>query len=444
MNAVAASRMAVPAILLAAFLGAAQAAGTLTLGEAMQRALERNPALKSHELEVEKQELEKEVARGQRLPRVDLNAGYTRHAYPTLVTPIREAGTFPALDRNIASIGVALSMPLYTGGRLVAGESLAQHNRDAAAHALRSAGQDLLFNVTATYTKALHLRDLQKAAQARIRALEAEEAYLVRRLAEGRAAKLELTRLQTQLSQARHDLLAIEQGERDALTLLAALLGESGRLPQLSDLTPISTVPAASAEEALARARRQHPELLRARSLEKAASANVDIAKGEQRPQLSLVASAQESAAAGDWDAYSSGQLGVQLAVPLFDGSIRKNRVAQARLERRKSELLVAQAADQVSSEVLQAAGAVDESRARLGVAAQGEREADEALAIETLRYQQGESTVTDLLGAEAALWSARVNRLQASYDAVASDARLLRATGELSPASFTSQGVSR
>ncbi len=438
------SRSTLSAILLGICVGAAQAAETLTLSQAMERAAAANPAIRSHEAELDRQELGKEIARGQRLPKVDLSAGYTSHAYPTLVTPIRRAGVFPPLDRDIANIGIALSVPLYTGGRLIAGESLAQHNRDAAAYALRSAGQDLLFNVAATYTKALYLRDLQKAVQARIRALETEQAHLARRLAEGRAAKLELVRLQTQLSQARHDLLATEQGERDALTLLAMLLGESGKLPPLADASPIPAAPALSAGEALARARRQHPDLLRAQSLEKAASNNVDIARSEQRPQLSLVANAQESAAAGAWDGYSSGQIGVQLSIPLFDGSIRKNRVAQARLERRKSELLAAQTADQITAEVEQAAGALTESRARLEVAAQGEREAEEALRIETVRYAAGESTVTDLLGAEAALWSARVNRLQASYDIAASHARLLRATGELSPASFTSQGISQ
>lgn len=428
------------AMLLGVCINYVQAAETLTLGQAMVRALAANPAIKSHEVEVQKQELETEIARGQRLPKLDLSAGYANYAYPTLVTPIRQAGVFPPLDRNIANIGIAFSVPLYSGGRLVAGESLAEHNREAAGHALRSAGQDLLFNVTATYTKALHLRDLQKAVQARVQTLETEERHLSQRLAQGRAAKLELIRLQTQLSQARLDLLVIEQGERDALTLLATLLGEPAKLPPLADVAPTLAALPDSREEALARAARQRPELRRAQALERAASSNVDIARSEQRPQLSLLASAQETAGADEWHWYGAGQIGVQLTIPLFDGSIRKNRVAQARLERRKSELLVAQTADQVMSDLEQASGAVTEGRARLEVARQGEREADEALRIETVRYSAGESTVTDLLGAEAALWSARVNRLQAGYDVVASHARLLRATGELSPASFASQ----
>jgi len=424
------------AILFAVCVGSSQAADQLTVRQAMDRALAANPSLRSQAIELRKQELEKEIARGQHWPKVDLNAGYTRYAYPSLVTPIREAGVFPPLDRDVAYLGLALSMPLYAGGRLVAGDSLAEHGRQAAEHGLRGAGQDLLFNVAAAYTKALHLRDLQDSARARIKALEAEEVHVSRRLAQGRAAKLELIRLQTQLSQARHDLLAIEQGERDALSLLAALLGESRELPPLAGVALSRVSLPASREDALAKAMRARPELLRARALSEVATDKVNIARGEQRPQVNLVARTQESAG-GDLKGYSDAMIGVQVSIPLFDGSIRGNRLAQADLERRRSELLVEETANELASEVERAFGAVSESRARQGVADQGEREAVEAQRIETARYQAGESTMTDLLSAEAALWSARVNRLQAGYDVIVSQARLLRAIGELSAQDF-------
>ncbi len=425
------------AALLGVLASHAQASEALTLPQALEQALAANPAIHSHELDVQTQALEKEIATGRRLPRLDLTSSVTRYAYPTTVTPIREAGVFPPLDRDIASVGLALAVPLYSGGRLTAGISLAEHNLEAAAQTLRGAGQDLMFNVASTYTKALHLRDLQRAVAARVQTLETEQALLLRRLDEGRAARLELVRLQTQLSQARHDFLAARQGEQDALTLLATLLGSPSTLPNLADIAPTVVKLPDSRDEALARAARQRPELQRAQALERAAVSNVQIAASERLPQVSLVASAQETAGAGEWKGYGGGQIGVLVSVPIFDGSISKNRVAQARLEVGKSQLRIRQTADAIVSEVEQAVGAFGESRGRLQVAAQGEREADEALRIEMVRFSAGESTVTDLLASEAALWAARVNRLQAGYDVVVSQARLLRSIGELSPESF-------
>lgn len=411
----------------------------LSLDQAMQRALAANPAIQSQHLEVQKQGLETDIAKARHLPKVDLSGDYTRSAHPSLVTPISQAGVFPPLDRDVASVGVSLNLPLYAGGKLVAGESLAEHRREAAVEALRGAGQDLLFNVTATFTKALHLRDLQGSARARIRTLETEEKHIAQRLAQGRVAKLDLIRLQTQLSQARHDLLAITQGERDALSLLATLLAAPGPLPPLADLAPTRVSLPETRDAALDRAMHQRPELRRARSLVKAAADQVDIAKGEQRPQISLIAKAQENAG-GDWRGYSDARIGVQVTIPVFDGSIRRNRIAQADLEQRRSALLVEQTRNELTAEVEQSIGAVTEGRARLAVAGQSEREAEEALRIESARYESGESTVTDLLGAETALWAARVNRLQAGYDVTTSQARVLRAIGELTPEGFQPQ----
>lgn len=431
----------VPRMLLALVLlggSAAHAADTLSLPQALTRAVEANPAILQQQTEVEKQSLEQRVARSQRLPRVDLNADYTRYAYSTLITPIRSPGVFPPMDRDVANIGLALSLPLYSGGKLVAGEALATHNREAAVQSLRASEQDLLFNVVATYTKALHFRELGKVLDARIKALQQQEKDITLRLEQGRAARLDLIRLQTQLSQARYDKVSVTQGEADARTLLAALMGETGPVAPLADLDATAPALPETADAALARALAQRPDLRRLDAMGLAAEQKTAIARGERLPQVNLTAKAQESSG-GDWTGYEDWNLGLRLTLPVFDGDIRKHRVEQATLEQRQMRLQRDDAHNRIVSEVEQAFGALTESRARLDFATQGEAEAREALRIETLRYHNGESTITDLLGAEAALWSATANRLQAGYDITVSQARLLRAMGELAPDSFKS-----
>ncbi len=412
------------------------AADPLPLWEAMARAAQSNPVIKSQQAEVSRQTLEQDIARGQRLPKVDLDAAYTRHAYPSLITPIRETGVFPPMDRDVANIGLALSLPLYHGGKLVAGEALAAHNREASVQVLRAGGQDLLFNVVATYTKALHFRQLGQVLDSRIKALQREEKDINLLIREGRAARLDLIRLQTQLSQARYDKVSVTQGEKDALSLLAALLGESAPAPVLSDLGMTAPDLPASPEAALSRAMQQRPDLLKLDAMGRAAQQKTAIARGERLPQVDLVARAQESTGS-DWKGYDDSQIGVQLSLPLFDGAIRRRRVEQAGIEQRQNTLLQEDARNRIVSEVEQAYGALTESRARLDAATQGETEASEALRIETLRYHSGENTITDLLGAESALWSATASRLQAGYDITVSQARMLHATGELTPDSF-------
>jgi TolC family type I secretion outer membrane protein len=422
-------------LIVAITVAPAYGADALSLTDAMNRALTANPAFRSREADVKKQELEKTIARGARLPQLEATATYTRNAYPSLVTPIRQAGVFPPLDRDVGTAGIDLRLPLYAGGKLVATEALADHSREAAEHALRSAGQDLLFNVVTTYTKALQFRHLAAALERRIAALSSEDSATRLRLEHGRATRLDLARLQTQLSQARHDLSTVKQGERDTLALLAALLGESAKLPPLVDAGEATMPMPASEAEALARAG-QRPEILAQEAEGRAAIDKVRMAEAERKPQVSLVARVQESAGS-DWKGYDDGRIGVQLSLPLFDGGIRRGRVDQARAERERNRLLLQETLNQVTVEIQQSYGGLGEARSRLAVARQGEQEAQEALRIEQLRYQNGESTVSDLLGAETALWNAVVSRLQAGYDIATHQARLLRSVGELTPASF-------
>lgn len=370
-------------ILLLSAGKAAFATESLSLWEAMERAARFNPAIKSQQGEIDRQTLEQDVARSQHLPTIDLRADYTHHAYPNLVTPIREAGVFPPLDRDIASIGLALSLPLYSGGKLVAGEALAAHDREVSVQALRAGGQDLMFNVVATYTKALHFRQMGKVLNARIVALQQEERDIGLRIQQGRAAPLELIRLQRQLSQARYDKVSVNKGERNALALLAALLGDSGALPVLPELEATAPQPA------LDRSLQQHPDLLRLEAMDKAAQQKTAIA------------------------------------------------LEQASFEERQNTLQQEDTGNRIASEVGQVFGALSEARARLELATQSESAASEVLRIETLRYHSGENTITDLLGAESTLWSATASRLQAGYDITVSEARLLRAIGELGPGSF-------
>lgn len=412
------------------------ASNLMSLWEAMEKAAQANPAIKSQQIEVSRQTLEQDIAHNQHMPKVDLSAAYTRYAYPSFVTPIREAGIFPPMDRDITNIGLALSMPLYSGGKLVAGEALAAHNREISAQMLRAGGQDLLFNVVATYTNALHLRELGKALDARIRALQQEEKDTDLRIQQGRAARLELIRLRTQLSQARYDKVSVAQGERNALSLLVSLLGEDGPAPALSELKSSPPALPVSVEAALKKGLQQRPDILGLGAKGEAAQEKITIARSERMPQINLVAKAQESAG-GNWKSYDDWQMGVQLSLPIFDGGIRKHKVDQANLEKQQNSLQQEDTRNRITTEIEQAFGALAEAHARLEAAAQGEAEASEALRIETLRYHSGENTVTDLLGAESALWSAKANRLQAGYDITVSQARLLRAIGELAPDSF-------
>ncbi|HSH84550.1 MAG TPA: TolC family protein, partial [Guyparkeria sp.] len=301
--------------------GVADAAQSLTLEAAVSQALHANPTLQAVSLERDATALEPEIARAARYPELELGSSYTHYSDPYLVHPIERPGEFPPLDDDITSVGATLRLPLYAGGRLVAGESLAASLSEGALQQLRDSEQDLVYNVVATYAKALQLRDLYIAEGRRIEGLQAEVEAIQRKLDQGRAARLDVLRVQTRLSQAQFDQGATAQGERDTQGLLAALMGAPPRSWALEELPVVLFEVPGSVETATEVAAREHPRVRQAETDRDAAADRLTIARGERLPEVDLVAETQ-TRRGDDWEGRDDWYVGMTLSVPLFDGGI--------------------------------------------------------------------------------------------------------------------------
>lgn len=432
------ARRAVTAAMLAVLLvtGPARAdEAALDLAAALDAALASNPAHGVRRLEVEKGEQGQRAARGARLPSVDLGASATRYGYPTFVHGIRTLGVFPPLDETIYDYGVALRLPLYTGGRLGQGIALADLGRDIAAERERLGAQELTFNTSSVYLKALHLARLEQAYAARIASLEAQDRRVQLLVQVGRTPRLDALKIGVLLGKARHDRLQIANRRRETVALLYNLMGRDPpeQVPPLTGYVPVAA-PVGTLAELRAQALTGRAELQIAEREVQAGTARVGSARAERLPNLSLAGAWHERAGA-DTDWYDEWNVGVQLSVPLMDGGVRRHRVAEAQIAaeqagQRREETRLA-----VERQVQDAWNAHGEAESRLDVTARSLAEADEALTIEKLRYEQGVSLITDLLGAETALLTAQADRLQAEFDLIIARLDLLRAGGNLDSA---------
>ncbi len=419
-----------------------ETSGTDGIGlfEAMKIALAENPLLKGRSLEMRKGDLGEKIAKSMGLPHLELSGSSFFSEYPTTVVPIREVGVFPPLDTQIKRVELSVTSPIYSGGRIESLYVLARKNREVAAEDYRGLSQDVLFNVVATYGKILHSRHLGKSQEMRIHFLEREEQALKLSLEQGRSARLDLLRLQTQLSQASHDLFVVKQAEADALSQLGVLLGRSEPVMGVREMVPMPDGGSPGeivSEDILG----QNPYVRKAALLTEVSEAKAGVVRGESRPQVEFFGKAMATSGQ-DWDAYDDWQAGIRFNLSLWDGSIQKNRVAQSLLEKEQAQFLATETRNQVLAETREAMGKLGEAQSRLETASRQTREAEEALKIEKLRYEAGETTITDLLGADWNLWTAIANAHQASYDLVIGKALVLRARGELSPDRFAAEST--
>jgi outer membrane protein TolC len=413
---------------------AAEPAPVLTLPQAIHQALAQNPQQISQRLEVDKAGAQQQAAHGAQWPTLEFNAAATRYGYPTFVYSIRELGTFPPLDDTIYDYGVALRLPLYAGGRLTQGVTLADLGKQIALERERLGTQELTYNVSAVYLKVQHLMALEQAYAARILSLEAQAKRVTLLRQVGRAPKLDLLRIQGLLTKARHDRLQIENRRREAWTLLYQLMGEE-RPAQEMPLTHYvaAPVPLSGLEQLRQEAGAQRPEIKIAEQQSAAGAAQEEMARAERRPAVSLVSGYRERSGS-DWQFYDDWNVGVQLSVPLLDGGVRRARVDQAALARQQAHQAMQQTRLEVAKQVQDVWDAQAEAVSRLQVTATSVAEANEALSIEKLKYEQGVGVTTDLLNAESALLTAEADRLQAQFDLIITRFNILRASGALNP----------
>src|ERR1035437_2206707 len=160
-------------------------------------------------------------------------------------------------------------------------------------------------------------------------------------------------------------------------------------------------------------------------------AATIDAAKAAGLPTLSL-SSGFNYTDSNSFDAFHTSALGVTVNIPLFTGFNRTYQVqsAQARLEnqiaaRNAVNLQIALDVWQAYQNLITGTQSVRSSADLVASATESER-------VALGRYKAGAGTVIDLLNAQSALASARLQNIQALYNWYISKATLAQSMGQL------------
>ena len=192
-----------------------------------------------------------------------------------------------------------------------------------------------------------------------------------------------------------------------------------------ADLDPLETtlraeVPAALPAEALA----QRPDLSAQQKQIAAAREQVKAAAAGYWPTLDLSArlgSDYSSLLEPDFDQQffddrTGAQIGLTLAVPLFDRFLTRNNVAQARLRQHDAELALVKLGLQADAEYGQAVEDFLTAQKLIGVTEARLTAAREALAAMEERYRVGAATLVELTDARTQFTDAGYQRVKARF----------------------------
>lgn len=422
-------RLALAALLLAS-LPAAAAAGPLTIDEAIRAAWSTHPLLRASQAQVEASRADADRAGQARLPTLSLVARAVRTDEPMMAFGVRldqgritQADFDPARLNDPAAIGalgggVSLQLPLYMGGRLVAGQRAAGAAADAeqADHARRRLEVAALV-VEAYFGAQAAEQGIQWADDLAAHATETER-FVRERAAQGLALDADLARAVAFRAQADAERAAAVQRRATARSALALLAGAPAGAAELTSPVGALPPPPVAAPEALG----ARPDVQAARLRERAATAGVTAARGALLPSLFAQASAELSRTPDLSEGTAWTSLGLVARWDLSLGDAAAHRAAGARAraaaEARAYRELAA-ARDLSEAEVAESTAGARVRAAEEAVAA-----SESARTLRGARHRQGLLPLTDVLDAEAGLAGARALLLASRVEARLARAR--------------------
>jgi outer membrane protein TolC len=393
----------------------------LTLDAAIQIALQENHYLKSRGLEVKTAAAGQKASRGDLLPQLDAYAGYLRTSNPMLVIPMKEFGGEPppVFTRNHYQAGLSFSLPLYEGGRRWHKVTASDLSKLIAEQQLSFSRQEIIANVTNTFNQVLSFKALENAQLKALNSLKKAQADTQKRLDLGRAAPVEMMKMETQVARQEQDLIHTRQAALRARQGLAVLLGKNPALlnePEGQLTTTIPELPAddkATLETTIA----QRPDIRKTQEEVKLAATEIKLQSGYHLPDIALIGDYGQRTGSGLNDNEEVWSAGINVKFNLYAGGQIKAKVTQAEARLEAAQERLAQQKLTAMAEIVQAESNIEEAGQRIKMADKTIASARETYRIEELKYNTGASTITDSLLAQAAWFEATALKAEAVYE---------------------------
>jgi outer membrane protein TolC len=443
--------------------GSAQRADTvrLSVADAVARVLRESDEIRIGQAQYDVTGAQITQARAAGLPALNLRGSYTqttRNARATIVS-----GSIFGQNYTYTTT-LALSQPIFQGGRIFAGMRAAADARSASRHNLLETRARLTMNAHTAYLDVILAKELVLIQEENATLADARLVQVQQLEKAGRASRYDLLKarvdranLEPSLLQARSNeaLAEIELRQllnypSDAVLVLTNELDTAALRESVSGiLNTVATGPASRssvrAAEATVDARREGVRVARADFLP---TLNVFLNNGYTAlpsssgfPTVWGNTAASHCAPGSDpsrvcqnngW--YPDRSFGVQMAWPLFDGLRTKGSIDLASAQERVARAQLEQAREQVAVEVARAQAEFRRADAVYNTLQQNTAEADEAYRIAELRFERGLGTQLEVNDAQFSLLTARVNAARATIDYYLAAAELARSHGREIP----------
>lgn len=329
-------------------------------------------------------------------------------------------------------VSLTISQPLGPLWSIYHGYKAAEYGEDAAQTQVDQATRDQARNAAVAYFRVLQARASLDTAMQSVEQLQAQ-VDRVRALVDAGAAKhADQLRIEVALASAKQQVSQTRAQLKLARSALAVAINRDPQHPVGAssidgvDLPSLTGQPSDAVDEAI----QARPELQQLELRKEQADEGVEVAKGEYIPQLIALGQYQHTEGQG-LTGSNNAFVGLSLDWTIWSWGSRYYAIDEAQAQRVKLDSVYTQTRRQIGLQVKQAWYDLQSALEAYSVAQKAVEQAKEAYRVESVRYDAGESTPTDLLDAQSALTEAQNNRNAALYQALIKNAELIYSTGK-------------
>ena len=409
----------------------------MTLADCRETALRHNEDLQKADIELQKAELDRQIAYNAYLPKLDGSVmGLYMKDQDIMGNNLLLRGTYVA--------GLNLTQPIYVGGQITAANRLARLGKECQQENLRKTRAEVLAEVDKSYYTLISVSQKVRMLEAFLRQMNG----LIEKLRASVSAELatgnDMLRVEAKRSEVEYQLQKARNGEE----LCRLALGNALGLPITEQVVPIDTVFSVEAISQLDENFELCPELS---LLKKNVEVKETLAKKERSNFLPTIALSVGYSYYGnlkmrgttmqpDGTPYQFEQkfsddipmAMLSVSIPIFHWGSEFKKAKKARLDVTAAQLDLQKNRRLLSIEVRQAVQNVTSGYQMVQTAQTGQQQADENLRVMQLKYDCSMATLTDLLDAQAQWQQAHSNLIEAQAQYKIYQTEYLRATGRL------------
>ena len=411
----------------------------LSLDRCIEIALDKNPEIAAARWDIAAADSRLDAARSAFWPQISAEGGYQRYVDSQRLIAARYNGESGVFDNDILRSDLVAKMTLYAGGRITSEAGAAGKLSEAEKKKFIRTRDELIYSVTGVFFSILGQQKIIASLEFSRGALEENRKRVLQLYDAQKVAKVDLLRTEVRLSDLSQTILKEENTLAVQKSALFNLMGyytvpEQARLEDKASLPSEAPIDMGQLIEA---ALKNRPDYQAAKDRLEAQTLRVAVAKAGHWPSINLVGTYGVRNAPSPSDVGKNthstgdvGSIGVVLSVPLFEGgrvSAKINEetaiLSAARDRLRKLELQIRQETETAALDVLS-------NTARFKATEKSIEQAKESLRIESMKYELGRGSITDVLDSQAALLQAETSNCRACIDYHISIARLKLATG--------------